>query len=249
MIVDGEEQMVGKPGLSSMRAPIDNERNIKERWMFVNIWSGENLDRTFSKIYDCHIEGEDIVIEGSLAGVSRSPYFRYQMHIRVDVNGRIDMSICGKVREDTHWLPRFGMEFELPEKNHAFTYYGQGPWESYIDMCHAAQMGLYESDAEKEYVDYVLPQEHGNRNGAKMLRIGKLEFLAKDTFEINVSKYSAQNLYAAEHTDELKPDGKIHLRIDYKNSGVGSNSCGPALPKKFQLNEKDITFAFSVKPC
>ena len=55
-------------------------------------------------------------------------------------------------------------------------------------------------------------------------------------------------LYQAKHTDELKKDGKTHLRIDYKVSGLGSNSCGPELPEKYRLAEKEIVFTFSVKP-
>ena len=82
----------------------------------------------------------------------------------------------------------------------------------------------------------------------KMLRIGRLEFLSEKEFEINVSKYSVDAIYRAEHTDELVEDGKVHLRIDYKVSGIGSNSCGPGLLEKYQLNEKEIDFAFSVRP-
>ena len=67
-----------------------------------------------------------------------------------------------------------------------------------------------------------------------------------DEFEFNVSKYSTAMLYKAEHTDELKTDGKVHLRIDYKVSGIGSNSCGPALNPKYQVNDKKIYFCFSV---
>ena len=47
---------------------------------------------------------------------------------------------------------------------------------------------------------------------------------------------------------ELVKDGKTHLRIDYKVSGLGSNSCGPALEEKYRLAEKEIKFAFAVKP-
>ena len=79
-----------------------------------------------------------------------------------------------------------------------------------------------------------------------MLQIGKLEFVAADTMEINVSKYSTAALYKAEHTDELVADGKTHLRIDYKVSGVGSNSCGPALHPKYRVEEKEINFCFSM---
>ena len=81
-----------------------------------------------------------------------------------------------------------------------------------------------------------------------MLKIGKLRFEAEDTFEINVSKYSTGMLTMAEHTDELVPDGYTHVRIDYKVSGVGSNSCGPELEKRYRLDEKYIRFAFSIIP-
>ena len=45
-----------------------------------------------------------------------------------------------------------------------------------------------------------------------------------------------QALLKAEHTDELVADGKTHLRIDYKVSGIGANSCGPELMNKYRLH-------------
>ena len=231
--------------LSAFRAPTDNDRNIKVRWANINIWQGENLDCQFSKIYSCKIVDGSIIVEGSLAGVSRLPFFRYTQEIAVSKQGKISFEICGTVREDTFFLPRLGFEFELPESNNKFTYYGSGPYESYCDMCHASRVGLYESSAENEYVKYVRPQEHGNHNKTKMLKIGNLKFETADEFEFNVSKYSTAMLYKAEHTDELKTDGKVHLRIDYKVSGIGSNSCGPTINPKYQVNDKKIHFCFS----
>ena len=107
-------------------------------------------------------------------------------------------------------------------------------------------VGLYESTAEKEYVDYVRPQEHGNHNFAKMLKIGGMKFEADSEFEFNVSEYSTAVLTKAEHTDELVKDGKTHLRIDYKVTGVGSAARGPGLPDVYKLNDKEIDFAFSI---
>lgn len=112
----------------------------------------------------------------------------------------------------------------------------------------APPMGLYSSSAEEEYVPYPHPQEHGNHYGVKLLRIGNMEFSAQTPFECNVSNYSTQALYQAKHTDELAADGSIHLRIDYKVSGLGSNSCGPVLDPKYRLAEKEIHFAFSITP-
>ena len=94
---------------------------------------------------------------------------------------------------------------------------------------------------------YVRPQEHGNHTTVKWLRIGGMEFSA-DELEIQVSEISTAALTKAEHTDELARDGNTHLRIDYKVSGLGSNSCGPDLEKIYRLEEKQIHFHFCMQP-
>lgn len=80
-----------------------------------------------------------------------------------------------------------------------------------------------------------------------MLSIGKMKFGTDSEFEFNVSDYSTQALYKAEHTDELISDGKTHLRIDYKVSGIGSNSCGPEPQSEHKLSEKEISFKFYIE--
>ena len=248
MIVHGREQIADRVKLTAFRAPTDNDRNIKNLWANRNVWEGENLDCTFSKVYDCRIEDGVIITEGSVAGVSRYPFIRYRQKTEIYADGRIRVSLEGNIREDAFWLPRLGFEWELPGEMREFSYYGRGPIENYCDMHHWAPVGLHDSSAEKEYVNYVYPQEHGNHTEVKMLRIGDLEFTSDEGFECNVSEYSAETLYHAKHTDEIQKDGKIHLRIDYKVSGIGSNSCGPALEEKYRLDEKKIRFRFSVKP-
>ena len=248
LIVDGQEQLAGKTVLSAFRAPTDNDRNMINKWAKKNEWEGENLDCTFSKIYTCTVEGNVIRLTGSLAGISRMPFIRYEQTVSVSGEGEITYALKGRIREEVVWLPRLGYEFELPESSKTFTHYGRGPIENYCDMHHWAPMGMYTSDTDQEYVNYVRPQEHGNHIQVKMLRIGRLEFLSKTGMEINVSDYSTSALYKAEHTDELVKDGKTHLRIDYKVSGIGSNSCGPQLEKAYRLAEKEITFGFCVKP-
>ncbi len=248
MVVDGKEQLAGKTELSACRAPTDNDRNIRIQWLQMDEWQGENLDKAFTKAYDCAVSDDAICLTGSLAGISRLPVIRFRQNIRVSVDGTVSFTIHGDVREDAVWLPRFGMEWTLPGESSRFTYYGCGPAESYRDMCHAGYVGIHESDAAGEYVRYVRPQEHGNHTAVKMLRIGELEFLADPEMEINVSRYSCGALLAAEHTDELHPDGNTHLRIDYKVSGIGSNSCGPALERPYRLEEKQIDFRFRVRP-
>lgn len=246
IMIDGEEQLIKNMKLTAFRAPTDNDRNIVTRWANINIWQGENLDCQFSKVYDCKIENDSIIVVGSLAGISRVPFLRYTLKVSISLDGRIDFNLLGDVRSDAIYLPRLGFEFTLPQIYNNFKYFGSGPIESYSDMCHWATVGLYESNSENEYVNYVRPQEHGNHNKTVMLSIGKIKFVTDSEFEFNVSDYSTAQLYKAEHTDELLKDGYTHLRIDYKVSGIGSNSCGPELDEKYQLIEKHIKFNFSV---
>lgn len=94
---------------------------------------------------------------------------------------------------------------------------------------------------------YIRPQEHGNHADVRLLEIGKLRFESDAPFSINISDHSAA-LDRAEHTDELISDGKTHLRVDYKVSGIGSNSCGPELEPQYRLSEKNIQFAYVITP-
>ncbi len=247
MVVNGHEQLAARPQMSAFRAPIDNERHVKVFWCNLNVWQGENLDCTFNKIYDCRLEDGRIVVNGSLAGISRKPFLKYTMTVNIAKNGKVNVHLTGMVRENAVWLPRFGFEFELSQSASEFSYYGRGPFENYCDMCHGTYIGMYESSAEKEYVKYVYPQEHGNHMAVKKLSIGDFEFSSQAGFEMNVSEYSTAALYKARHTDELVKDGNIHVRIDYKGSGLGSNSCGPALADKYRFNEKEIDFEFAMQ--
>ena len=57
----------------------------------------------------------------------------------------------------------------------------------------------------------------------------------------------SEALFEAQHINELKSNGTTHVRIDYKNSGLGSHSCGPELMEKYRVLGKNIDFSFSIK--
>ena len=71
---------------------------------------------------------------------------------------------------------------------------------------------------------------------------------SEDAFECNVSQYSTQMLTQAEHTDELIKDGSTHIRVDYKVSGTGSNSCGPRLRHQYCFNDRYFTYDMTLLP-
>ena len=244
---DGENQLTEPIRLSVWRAPIDNDRNIKNKWGHPNNWEGENLDRIFNKIYSYEANGNTLKFKGSLAGVGRIPFLRYTVCYEFFTDGRTRVNLKATVKDDCIWLPRLGFEFKTLGENNRFRYFGRGPLENYVDMFLHTTTGYFESDTDCEYFPYIMPQEHGNHTNCRELTIKNgLSFYTDDVFEINVSKYSAEALTEAMHIDELHENGAVNIRIDYKNSGLVSNSCGPALAEKYRLAEKNIDFSFYI---
>jgi len=244
---NGEEQIVSPIRLTSMRAPTDNDRNMKQKWYWYNIWEAENIDRQFDKVYDVCFKDGTVTVSGSLAGVGREPYFKYNLSYTVFEDGEIKAELKGKVKDDCIWLPRLGFEFKIPKEKQEFSYFGMGPYESYCDMKNGSMVDFYESTAENEYVNYIMPQEHGNHTDTKVLNIKNGLSFEAEKMDINVSNYDFYALHTATHQDELKKTDWVNVRIDYKDSGIGSNSCGPFLSEKYRLDEKDISFEFYIK--
>ncbi len=224
--------------LTVWRAPTDNDYRIGTKWR------GDRYDKCHTKIYDCQIDGNTITVKGALGGVSRLKFFDYTVKYTFFGDGSISISLDGLFDTTRPFLPRLGFEFKSEHK--AFEYFGYGPFEAYRDMHGASKMGMYKSDAESEYVDYVKPQEHGNHYNTKYLSIGGYDFLSENGFDLNVSQYSAEKLTATAHNFELVPDEHTTVRVDYKVSGIGSNSCGPALAPKYQMNDRDVSMELMI---
>ena len=224
--------------LTVWRAPTDNDRKIKQKWY------AERYDRYCHKVYSATVSGNVITVDASLGPLSRSPYFRYTAKYSFYKDGRIDVTLDGSFAEAHTFLPRLGFEFRTAPS--PFRYFAYGPGESYVDLRGDSRLGMYVSTPESEYVDYVVPQEHGNHYGARYLDLGGYEFFSADGFEFSVSEYSTEQLDRATHSYELEKNGFANVRIDYKVSGIGSGSCGPQLREKYQMNDRSVHFAFSI---
>ncbi len=225
--------------LTVWRAPIDNDRHAK------NDWFADNYHKAHNKIYDVEISDNKIIVTASIGGVSRTPFLRYTTEYTFFQDGRIDVAFNGDFDRTRPFLPRLGFEFKVKEKN--FKYFGYGPYESYVDMHHGSKVGMYESSAAAEYVPYLMPQEHGNHYGTKLLSLGDFEFVSDQGFEMRVSDYETAELDRKTHNWQLEKDSSTNVRIDYKVSGIGSASCGPKLLRRYQLNDKKISFAFTIR--
>lgn len=246
--VDGA--LAGRMQLTAWRPPTDNDSKVKRDWGLIgdDHFNGENINVLFSKVYDVKMEGNTVLVEGSLAGISRRPFARYTAEYQFKGNGAVGMTMRVRIADNIKGtLPRFGFEFTLPKEASRFCYYGMGPGESYADLCHYTRIGMYESDAAAEYVPYVYPQEHGNHIRTKYLAFDNGLMVLGEDFNFKVSEYDTMTVTHATHQEELQANGYTNVRVDYKEAGIGSASCGPELLDKYKFDEKEFTFAVTFR--
>ena len=126
------------------------------------------------------------------------------------------------------------------------TYSGIGPVESYIDKRNAGYHGVFQTAVEDMHEDYLRPQENGSHTDCDYVKLsGKdqcIYAVSGQTFSFNASVYTQEELTSKAHSYELENCGSTVLCLDYAQNGIGSNSCGPELSKKYRLDQENFEF-------
>ena len=140
----------------------------------------------------------------------------------------------------------------LPKPMRTANYYGYGPYESYIDKHQASYLGAFCADIEALHEDYTRPQENGSHYHCEYVRIAdahaSLTVYNETPFSFNLSEYTQEELEHKAHNYELEKADATVLCIDYRQSGIGSGSCGPQLAHEYRLNDYHYHYSFHIKP-
>ncbi|MGB4289850.1 MAG: glycoside hydrolase family 2 TIM barrel-domain containing protein [Dethiobacteria bacterium] len=149
-------------------------------------------------------------------------------------------------------MDRFGMIMEIPSRCSRMTWFGKGPHETMLDRNMSGVIGIHSLPVEEAVVNYLYPQENGNRSGVRWLSLtgdqgeGLLVRDAGGTL-LNVSAwpYTKEDLERARHIHELPRRETITLQIDYKQKGVGGDIPGLlALHDEFKL-KRGLLYRYS----
>ena len=114
-------------------------------------------------------------------------------------------------------------------------------------------MGMFDVRVADNFEHYVKPQENSSHCNTKFAFVKRasgngIKFVCDSGMSFNAQNLSSQDIGNARHDYELSPKEKTYISIDYKQSGCGSNSCGPELDKAYRLDEKEFTFTFRLFP-
>jgi len=252
MTRNGRDVLACAPDFAIWRAPTDNDRNVR------HAWSLAGFDHATTQVRSARLEaaGETLValrVDFAVGGPSRHPAVHATARYAVHADGTVAVAVDARTRTGNPMLPRFGMRFVLPAGHELVRYFGYGPMESYADKRLAAWKSRFETTVDANHEDYLRPQENGSHYGTEWAAVtdgegNGLLFLGDPDFHFGVSHYTAADLTAAAHPDALVRRPETCVSIDYRQTGIGSHSCGPELDRAFRFDDAAFTMRFRFRP-
>lgn len=253
---DGIEAVHNGPNLQFWRAPIDNDMYLIEDYKnkyFMHLWheSVENVSV---------LKNENIVnvTVDTVNGTTNSAWYykckySYDIFPNGDILFDVEGSPSGIIENAPEMIPRIGVEMKINKNCSNVRWYGRGPGETYSDSKESNLFGVYESSVGDLFTNYVYPQENGNHTDTSWVSLANYNGLSlmaaktssNKTFDFSASYYEIEDLEKAKHTIDLVPRDYITLNLDYKQNGLGSNSCGQDQLSKYRC--KFEPFKLSLK--
>lgn len=233
------------------RAPTDNDRIIVKKWREAG------YDRTLPYVYKSSMvstaQGVQITAHLCLAAVYLQKVLDIEMLCRIDGEGRIDFTFACQKDPVFPSLPRFGLRLFLPKEFDKIDYFGYGPGESYVDKRASALLGRYSQTVSKRYTACIKPQESGSHFGCTFVQLTNGEgqgFAAQSeqSFSFSALRYTQEELTNKRHHFELAQSPDCVLCLDYRQNGIGSGSCGPALMDKYSFTETSFPYHITLLP-
>lgn len=250
MVYHHQNYLIKPMDYNIWRAPTDNDRYIK------NQWQQAGYDRVIPRVYETAVKiAKDkaiINVNLSLGGVWRQKVLQIKGQYEIDQKGQIHLALNCEKDSSMPFLPRFGLRLFLPKEMGSVEYFGFGPYESYSDKHQASVLGKFRTTAWQNHEDYLMPQENGSHFNCDYIKVegasAGIAAVSEIPFSFNISPYTQEELTEKAHNFELMPSGGTVLCLDYKQSGIGSNSCGPQLLEKYRFDENQFKFECTLTP-
>jgi beta-galactosidase len=266
----GVEMIKKGPGFNVWRAPLANELDAwgtgrtdighRKPGMgrnHANGWRSIGLDKLVPLLEEFKLvrELDDLVELQATVSLSSNNYttgFDVHYTYLVQGDGRIHIKVSSTPHGHmTQWLPKIGLQMQLPEAFQEMEWHGRGPFETYPDRKTGARMGIYKSTVEDAYVPYIIPQDHGNRTDVHWMSLTSNEgiglFVTGDKlFHFSAQKYDPGNLDRSYYAFQLKDTDAITLNLDHRVSGVGCTAI--SVMNKYRVLPEPYQFSFTIQP-
>ena len=238
------------PSFNPYRAPVDNDKRSRGGW---NQAGYKNLTAEA-------IEVKLLSSDESTAKVRTKVRYTGNKQPRFDITTDWVIFANGTIVAENNIVPvgkqpdlaRTGFRMILPTDVNNYTWYGRGPFDSYVDRKSANDFGLWNGKS-ADMTHYTTPQDSGNREDTMWLAMtdkkGKgLLFTSDDNFSFSALDYSAEEMGTRGHPIDLpEKSGNVYLNIAKNTLGLGGASCGPGPMQKYQLKAEPTNFRYVIQ--
>ena len=231
------------PILNIWRAPTDNDKNVRHEWQKYGYNSMRQ--RCVSSSYKKNKDSIEVRVAsrllplGANSSQCASTMWGYDVDYRYTIlaDGSFKLNVATAL---TVWDGE--KKVHVTEKNREGTLAASLPY--------LPRMGVaFKMPVEQLFTNYVRPQENGNRHQVQRMALydkyhGGLLVKGLPLFDFSARNYTTEMLDKAQHPHELVRDDVLNVYLDYAQSGLGSNSCGPLPLEHYRLLPGDYAFGF-----
>lgn len=163
-------------------------------------------------------------------------------------------------------IPRVGVKMQLPKEFDQVTWFGKGPFESYMDRKNAADVDCYQSTVAEQYVPYIRPQENGNKTEVRWMALtntagkGLLVRAYEQTLSMSALHHLVEDFQADirpiglndsknKHTIDVPSRDMVALNIDHIQQGLGGDDSWWRKPHPpYRLTKRAYRYSFILQP-
>lgn len=249
--VRDREYITGGPEVTVYRASIDNDMYKKEDWMNKYYIQVPDEQMEYFRVEEKEHRVE--VMIGTYFGCLNQAWgFLCDYRYVVYEDGSVRCCLTGKQiqrgKAEPEFLPRIGIRMKAAKRLQKTAWYGLGFEENYADSREACQMGVYRSDVNGMTKNYVYPQENGHREEVRWFSLcdGEQGILitANPPVGLNIHNYTPDSLESARYPWQVSEAEDIIVHMDYRHSGLGSNSCGQEQEEFSKVKRQDFAICF-----
>lgn len=247
----GNEMLVSPVVPNFWRVPLDNDLghgfNITS-----GAWRTASQYRIVKKVAPANFNGDSIQVNIN----SEIPVFAipHRTVYTVYKSGTVKVECSMEVKMKVPELPRFGVQFEIPDEYSQMDWYGRGPQETYQDRKTGAAFGIYSGKVDDQIYPYIYPQENGNKTDVRWITFtngsGKgIKISGLPKVDVSARPYTDNILEASTHNYQLPDLPFYSVQVDYKQRGVGGNNSWGLKPlDKYRLLDDKYEYSFLISP-
>ena len=269
LIFKGKEYLKQGPKFNIWRAPLANELDAWNTFQTsigqVKEGMAKNMANGWYSIGLNHLEHEvssiEIIINKNSVGLkvvslatsnNAATGFLNEFNYTITNDGEITIKTkSSPAGEFTNWIPKIGLQLQLPDSFQNINWYGRGPYETYPDRKTGAKFGSYETTVKDDYEPYIIPQDYGNKTDVYWTSISDpngfgLLIKGDQMFNTSAQMYDTDNMTRAYYRPQLKEVDYVTLNLDHKVSGVGCTAI--SILNKYRVLPQEYKFTFYIKP-